>query len=304
MHSRHLAVLVVCAAFIAPTHAADPFIKDATANVKSTKTGFSPSPADKGPLSSTRSADPDTLVFTSPPRESPAEGVAIYGPVANYLSKVLGKKVVYRHPGTWGAYRSEMLRGDYDIVFDGPHFVGYRAERLHHNALVKLPGRLDFAIVTRKNEKYESLAQMGGRTFCTHAPPNLGTLVLLNQFNNPARQPVIMSTEGWDNIYRGITGGRCVGAVIPVGQLKKLDKDEQLKIVYKSPALPNQGFSAGPRLSLEEQAKVGSALMAPEANIPLEKLRAAHKVSDKLQPATNAEYAGAGEFLRSEFGYY
>ncbi|HKQ31288.1 MAG TPA: PhnD/SsuA/transferrin family substrate-binding protein, partial [Burkholderiales bacterium] len=96
--------------------------KDA-GTAKSTKTAFATqdklaNPA--GPLNAARAADPDALIFTSAPRETVADGTKIYGPVAEYLSKALGKKVVYRHPGTWGAYRSEMLRGDYDIIFDGP----------------------------------------------------------------------------------------------------------------------------------------------------------------------------------------
>lgn len=296
-------VSIAFGALTAAAVAAEPFIKDAAATVKPTKAAYAPR-QDGTPLASARTSDPDALIFTSPPRETPQEGAQIYAPVASYLGKVIGKKVVYRHPGTWGAYRSQMLRGDYDIVFDGPHFISYRAEKLHHKALVKLPGRLDFAVVTRKSEKFDSVAQMGGRTFCTHAPPNLGTLMLLNQFNNPARQPVILTTDGWDNIYKGVSSGRCTGAVLPIAQMKKLDKDEQLKIVYKTQPLPNQGFSAGPRVSLEEQAKITTALMAPEAAVPLEKLRAANKVTDKLQAANNAEYAGAGEFLRSEFGYY
>jgi ABC-type phosphate/phosphonate transport system substrate-binding protein len=244
------------------------------------------------------------LVFTSPPRESPAEGQAMYAPIARYLGKTIGRNVVYRHPGTWGAYRSEMLRGDYDIVFDGPHFIGYRAERLQHNALAKLPGRHEFAIVTRRGEKFTTAAQMGGRTFCAHAPPNLGTLLLMSQFDNPARQPAIMPTEGWDRIYAGVIAGRCAGAVLPTAILQTLDTRHELKIVFRSEPLPNQGFSAGPRLSPAEQAKLVAALLAPEAAAPLAKLRAAFKVNEQLVAADNREYAGLGRLLRNEFGYY
>lgn len=254
--------------------------------------------------SNIRTGDPDALIFTSPPRETPEEGQKIYGPVAEHLTKALGRKVVYRHPGTWGAYRSEMLRGDYDIVFDGPHFNSYRVEKLNHNVLVKLPGRLDFAVVTRKGEKYTSISQMGGRSFCTHAPPNLGALVLMSQFDNPARQPYLIPMEGWDTIYKGVTSGRCVGAVIPLAQLKKLDKDQQLKAVYTTPSMPNQAFSAGPRVTLEQQAKLSAALLAPEADSVLDRLRASSKINEKLLATNNAEYNGIGVYLRGEYGYY
>jgi ABC-type phosphate/phosphonate transport system substrate-binding protein len=293
-----LLILAVLSIGSATAHAAD-----ATGTPeKSTKTSFSPGSSSPSPAA--RAAEASTLVFTSPPRESPAEGKKIYGPVATFLGKVIGKHVQYRHPGTWGAYRSEMLRGDYDIVFDGPHLNSYRVERLHHNILVKVPGLRDFAVITSKDAPYNELSQLGGRTICTHAPPNLGTLILLSQFNNPSRQPAIMATDGWDKIFHAVATGRCVAGVIPAANLKKLDSDGKMKVVFKSRPLPDQAFSAGPRISPEEQAKIAEALISPDAAPALEKLRAAFKINDKLVGANNGEYAGIAVYLRSEYGYY
>lgn len=283
---------------------AEPLIKSAGVAPSSTKTAFSSREGVTASIGSRASDLADMLVFTSPPRETREEGQKIYGPIAEYLSKAVGKKVVYRHPGTWGAYRSEMLKGNYDIVFDGPHFNSYRAEKLSHNVLAKLPGRHEFVIIVNKNEKFTTVSQMGGRTFCTQAPPNLGALILLSQFDNPVRQPSVLPTEGWDKIYEGVVSGRCTGGILPMAILKKLDKNEAVKVVHKTAAMPNQAFSASPRLSLEEQAKVAAALTAPEAEGPTEKLRTAFKVNEKLLAANNAEYSGIAEYLRSEWGYY
>ena len=56
------------------------------------------------------------LIFAASPRETPAEGLEVYQPMLDYLSKAIGKKIVYRHPGTWGVYRTEMVRGAYDLT--------------------------------------------------------------------------------------------------------------------------------------------------------------------------------------------
>lgn len=247
----------------------------------------------------------EALVFTAPPRETPAAGREIYQPVADYLSQAIGKKVKYQHPGTWGVYRTEMLKGSYDIIFDGPHFNSYRMEKLSHNILVKIPQRHEFAVIVRKDKaSFQSVQQMAGRTFCTHAPPNLGTLVLLGQFDNPSRQPVIINTKGWDKIYQGVISGKCVGGVLPMANLKKFDQAGQAHIVFKTAAMPNQAFSAGPRVSLEDQARLARALAAPDAAMPTEKLRAAYKVGDSFALAGNQEYRGLAEYLRNEWGYY
>ena len=270
------------------------------------KVAFSPSPTTpaKESLPERIASDQGVLVFTAPPRETPEQGKEIYQPVADYLSKVIGKKIVYMHPGTWGVYRTEMLKGSYDLIFDGPHFNSYRMEKLNHNILVKIPERHEFAVIVRKEQKFSALSQMAGYTFCTHAPPNLGTLVLLSQFDNPARQPVIVNTKGWENIYDGVVSGKCVGGVLPVANLKKYDRSGVTRMVFKTQAMPNQAFSAGPRISPEDQAKIATALTSPDAAGPTAKLRSAYRVGDSFALANNQEYRGLAEYLRNEWGYY
>lgn len=308
-------LIFICAGLFAiPAALADdsgakstPPIQSIAAAIK--KVVFSPSTppsptAPKAPAQ-TLTDEQDALVFTAPPRETPEEGVEMYKPIADYMSQVIGKKVRYKHPGTWGVYRTEMLKGSYDIVFDGPHFNGYRMEKLSHNILVRIPERHEFAVIIRKDTiGFQHVSQMAGRTFCTHAPPNLGTLVLLSQFDNPARQPVIINTKGWDQIYEGVVSGKCVGGILPVLNLRKYDKTGATRIVYKTPPMPNQAFSAGPRVSLEDQAKLAQALSSPDAAGPTAKLRAAYKVGDHFALATNDEYRGLAEYLRNEWGYY
>jgi ABC-type phosphate/phosphonate transport system substrate-binding protein len=247
----------------------------------------------------------EALVFTAPPRETPDAGIEIYQPVADYLSQAIGKKVRYKHPGTWGVYRTEMLKGSYDIIFDGPHFNSYRMEKLSHNILAKIPVRHEFTVIVHKDKTaFQNLSQMAGRTFCTHAPPNLGTLVLLSQFDNPSRQPVIINSKGWENIYQGVISGKCVGGVLPMANLKKVDRANLARIVFKTAAMPNQAFSAGPRVSLEDQMRLAQALASPDAAAPTEKLRVAYKVGDGFALASNQEYQGLAEYLRNEWGYY
>lgn len=250
--------------------------------------------------------DEDAIIFAAPPRENTAAGEAKYGPIADYLTKVLNKKVIYKHPGTWGVYRTEMLQGKYDIVFDGPHFNSYRAEKLNHNILVKIPVRHEFVVIVKKGEKrFTDIDQLAGRTFCTHAPPNLGTLTLLSQFPNPSRQPAIINTKGWKNIYNGVQSGKCTAGILPIINLRKYDASGALAtIVWKNRALPNQAFSAGPRLTNAEQRKIATALVSRNSREATAKLRAAYRVGEKFEMATNQEYLGVSEYLKNEWGYY
>lgn len=310
--STLVASLLILSMTFAPSLAADssgdqstpPMQAIAAAIKKVVFTPSAPAPA-KNTIPKQIIEEQDALVFTAPPRETSEVAKETYQPVATYLSQVIGKKVRYKYPRNWGVYRTEMLKGSYDIVFDGPHFNSYRMEKLSHNILVKIPERHEFAVIAKKDGKsFQNVRQMAGRTFCTHAPPNLGTLVLLSQFDNPSRQPMIINTKGWDKIYEGVMAGKCVGGILPVLNLKKYDRTGQTRIIYKTPAIPNQAFSAGPRVSLEDQAKIAKALASADASGPTEKLRAAYKVGDSFALANNQEYNGLAEYLRNEWGYY
>lgn len=261
---------------------------------------------DQPSTSPMKAFDNGPIVFSAPPRESVSVGEKKYGPVAKYLSQVLGKQVVYKHPGTWGVYRAEMLKGNYDILFDGPHFNSYRVEKLGHNILVKIPKQHEFVVFVKSDKKkYSRLEDLAGRTFCTHAPPNLGTLTLLSQFSNPARQPAIVNTKGWDNIYKGVMSGRCVAGIIPILNLNKLDpQGRNARIVFHAETLPNQAFSAGPRISPEDQKKIAEALSSPAAAQATASLRSAYKVGKAFAKASNPEYVGVSKFLKNEWGYY
>jgi ABC-type phosphate/phosphonate transport system substrate-binding protein len=246
----------------------------------------------------------ETLIFTSPPRETPEEGELTYKPLVDYLSQVTGKKIVYKHPGTWGVYRTEMLAGNYDIVFDGPHFVDYRVQRLGHTTLAKLAEIHEFVIIARKDDKANAVADLAGKTFCTQSPPNLGALIALSQFKDGAQQPVLVPTKGWAGIQEGVATGRCTGGIMPLANLKKLDKDDVMKVLFKSQPMVNQGFTASARVTPEDRARIAAALTAPEAAAPTEKLRTRFNAGERLVAANNAEYEGISEVLRAEWGFF
>lgn len=247
----------------------------------------------------------DRLVFSAPPRETPAEGARLYQPLADYLSQALGRRVTYRHPGTWGVYRTEVLEGKYDLVFDDPHLTSYHAEKHGYHSIVKFSEHFQYAVVVRSDYVFKSVARLRGQTFCTFAPPNLGTLVLLSLFDNPTRQPVLLSVNSWEEAYQGVVSGQCVGGVIPLPMARKLDPDNrQLRVVFNSTEFPHQAVSAGPRLSAEERNLIRVALVGSGAAEPTAKLRAQWNTPNGFVPAANEEYAGLSDYLTGEWGFY
>lgn len=198
----------------------------------------------------TASAD---LILSAPPRETPEAGKALYQPLADELTRLLGEKVVYERPSNWLVYQRDMRNDKYDIVFDGPHFISWRIKNHNHKAVVKLPGSLQFVIVVKADDdKVKGLPDLVGRKICGIPPPNLGTLTVYAAYKHPARQPVIVPVRGsFKKVFKDFEAGKCEGAVFRTTFYAKKLTDEQrktTKVLHRSDALPNQGISISTRV--------------------------------------------------------
>ncbi|KPK39337.1 MAG: hypothetical protein AMJ69_05870 [Gammaproteobacteria bacterium SG8_47] len=205
------------------------------------------------------------LILTSPPRETPEEGIKVYGPLAKYLTQMLGTQVTYQHPGNWLEYQRNMRNDAYDIVFDGPHFVSWRMENIGHEVLVKLPGTLEFFIVAKADDnEVQKLDDLVGQPICGIPPPNLATMTVISQYPNPVRQPVIKGVPGgMGGVWSAFKAGECKAAVLRTTFYAKKLKDEDralTKILVKSAPLPNQAISVSKRLPVDVRNKIIQAL--------------------------------------------
>ncbi len=248
----------------------------------------------------------NVLVFSAPPRETEEDGVRTYQPIAEYLSRITGKTIVYKHPSDWLTYQTDMQRGSYDLVFDGPHFNSWRISNLQHSALVKIADEHAFAVVVRKDDnRITDIKQLAGQRVCGMDPPNLGTLAVLNQFDNPARQPLIVNSLGWTKAYEGLAfEKKCTAAIVPMANLKKiLNSENFVRVVYKTKVLPNQALSAGPRISVQDQARIAAALMTQDGASVTARLMATYGSDKGLTYASKEDYVGLDVYLKDTWGY-
>ncbi len=296
--------------FVMGASAAEQNVREKTPTAR--KTSFTPPetaasrPSLEGIARGMPAGSDNILVFSAPPRETEEEGIRTYQPIAEYLSHIIGKTIVYKHPGDWLTYQTQMQRGSYDLVFDGPHFNSWRISNLQHSTLVKIAGEHVFAVVVRKDDnRITDIKQLAGQRVCGMNPPNLGTLAVLGQFDNPARQPLIMNNVGWTKAYEGVAfEKKCTAAIVPMANLKKFSNSENVvRIVYKTKVLPNQAFSAGPRISTADQARIAAALISQEGSPAMAQLISAHGTGKGLAYASKDDYAGLDVYLKDTWGY-
>jgi len=246
------------------------------------------------------------LILSAPPRESAQAGMEMYGPIANHLTKLLNRKVTYKHPGNWMTYQHDMRDNKYDIIFDGPHFISWREEHLGHEVLVKLPGKLQFVLVTdRDNEKFRQAKDLIGKNICGISPPNLSTLSVLDYYRNPVRQPVIKGIKGGMNkVFNSLTlkdKKKCDAAVLRTTfHNKKLKQQQRAKIktIYESKAMPNQAISVSNRVSPELKLRIKKSLTTGDGvDSTKELLKRFAGKAKSFVPVKKKEYAGYNNLL-------
>jgi len=244
------------------------------------------------------------LILSAPPREPAKAGQQLYGPLAKRLSDVLGEKVIYQHPRNWLAYQHDMRADKYDIIFDGPHFISWRMKNKGHMPAVKLPGKLQFYIVTKAdNDKVKKPSDLVGRRICGIAPPNLGTLTVYAAYPHPARQPVIVPIKGgMIKVFKAFEKGRCDAAVLRTKVLDKKLSDEQrksVKIIHTSEAMTNQGISVSKRVNAKARAAI-IAVLTKGDRIPASKgiLKRFGGKAKAFLPATRKNYEGYHKLIQ------
>ncbi len=244
------------------------------------------------------------LILSSAPRDTMEKEEEVFKPIADLLSRAAGEKVTFRYGDNFLVYQSEMRKGNYDIVLDGPQFVGWRMAKLGHVPLVKFPGNLVFVAIAKNNQdKINSLKDLAGRSVCAFPPPNLATLTVQYEFDNPSRQPLITEVQTFADAYKGVKSGKCVGGILQAKLYQDLDKETKAaKVLFTSKPVPNQAISAGPRVTAEKRERIVQTLLSPEGAAATQKLRDVYKIQ-ALLPATVDEYQGLGKLMRDVWGF-
>lgn len=238
--------------------------------------------------------------FTAPPRESRERAIEIYNPIAQYLTIVTGEIFIYKYPNNWAEYSEGIRNNDYDLAFDGPHFVSWRIKNTNHDAIAKLPQLHIWRVIVKSdNNDIQKLDDLVGKRICAPKSPNFGMLTMMSHFPNPDREPIHIITKGWKDGYNAVVQGKCDAAVLPKTNHKKFDTElSNTRAIHTHLPYPNQAFTAGPNLTPELKEKVIESLLSDDGQMALLNLRERFTGGEKLVSVDNEEYEGISMVLK------
>ena len=239
-------------------------------------------------------------LFVAPPRESMERGMEIYKPIADFLTKSTGERFIYRHPQDWSQYSRGMQKGEYDLVFDGPHFVSWRIHNINHDVIAKLPQLHIWRVIARAgSDDIQSLNDLIGKKVCAPKSPNFGMLTMMSHFTNPEKEPVHVVTKGWKGGFDAVVQGKCVATVLPITNHKKFDPElKQTRIIHTHLPYPNQAFTVGPNVPQDLKTRLTNDLLSDQGQKSMSMLRDRFSGGVKLVSAENEEYEGISMMLK------
>lgn len=244
----------------------------------------------------------DTIVFSSAPTQSPAVTVKLYTPLVNYLAKATGKKFVIKPASTFIEYDNAMRAGDYDMLFDGPQFTGWRMEHMGFVPVARLDGNITVVVALADNSKIRTIGDFIGHKVCAFASPNMLTLDFMSYFPNPAQQPMFVREQSFKDILACVKDGNGDAAVLRDTVWAKQDHTGLHLLNQPFHSYPERTFSVAKRIDGALRQKIEAALLTPEA------LKAAAPIlkqfhRQKIVAVDAKVYSGLGRLLAPVWGF-
>ena len=187
-----------------------------------------------------------------------------YTQLAAHLGQFLGESVRYVPALNMLGYAQDMRQGKYDILIDAPHFGAWRIAHGQHKPVVQADIRLTYVVVVPvADSKTRSLENLVSQPVCVSPPPQLSTLLFINQYPNPLQEPVMHMVDGYMPKLDKLFKGDCRAAVISAAFYEnKLDKaiQAQLRVIFNTRPLPGYVMTVSPKVTERQRVELARHL--------------------------------------------
>ncbi len=246
----------------------------------------------------------DELVLMVQPILNQEKTIKAFQPLADYISRITGKKSVVRAMPNFFSYWDTIRQaGSYDLVLDAAHFTDYRAQKMNFEILAKIPDTVSYSLIVPENTLIFDPTELTGKTIASLGPPSIGAARLSAMFPNPVRQPIIVevssSAEGMDLLVNG----RVRAAILPTPLVsQRMSGEGGIVVVTTTEPIPHIAISASPRMNKAMRDQIRSALLTADKNEEGRKMLKGIGFP-KFDPATPEVYADQSNILKEFWGY-
>ena len=246
----------------------------------------------------------DTLTLAIQPILSEEKTIKAFTPLARYLSRVTGKRVVIKTAPNFLSYWTIISRSPkYDLILDAAHFTDYRIKKMGYSVLCKIPDGVSYSIITHDNNLLLDHSELVGKTVASLGSPSIGAARLDSLFPNPSRQPIIIEIQSVRQGIKMLLEGKVFAAIIPtpiVGQ--QMNDGAPISVVETTELVPHIALSVAPSVDAATRDKIRQSLVNAHKTVRGKAMLKGIGFA-KFDPANPKIYAGQSDLLKIYWGY-
>lgn len=222
------------------------------------------------PIQNSHASHHNVIYLGLLPYLSSASLMKTWRPFADYLEKILHKKVIIKTAPTFKTFLKRTEEGRYDLLMTAPHFAalavsnnGYRVIAAHNNDLAG-------DIVVAKNSRFQSISDLRGKTFATPgklaAVSMLAEILLKRNGLSPDKDITIKATPAHNTALIAVAEGQVDAAVAIGGLYRRINaskKFNQLRKLAITDKVPHVMYIAKPSISDADFHALQLALTQP-----------------------------------------
>ena len=209
------------------------------------------------------------IVFGVLPIISTERLIARFGPMADYLSKHIGRPVRMVTAPNFPTFKKRTETGkEYDFIFTAPHFYYIAQRKAGYKVIVRVDApEMKTVFVVPKNSSIKTLNDLKGKKLSTTAPVALSTLMVKAHLRkagiNVTKDLSIIYTPSHNasliSAYKGITDAGSL--MLPPFKGAKKEIQQAVRVISVSDGVPHMPFAVSNSLDKATAEKIKSTLL-------------------------------------------
>jgi len=227
-----------------------------------------------------------------------------FQPLAQYISKVTGKRISVTTVPNFMSYWSKIVAGQKNIIYlDAAHFTAYRARKQGYKVLAKIPDTVSYSLIVRDADMVFEPSELTAKRIATLGSPSIGAARLGSMFPNPSRQPIIVEVADSQKAISMLLDKKVHAAIIPTPIVSQaMTNGVPINVVTTTEPIPHIALSASPDIDKATVDKIRRAIISaqqkPEGKAMLKKIG-----FSRFNPTTATVYVGQDNILKTYWGY-
>lgn len=223
-----------------------------------------------------------------------------YDLLLNYLAKHTGHQFELVLTKNFMGYWQNMRKPDvYDFMLDGSHLAAYRVERRNNRYVARVDGVVSFSLVGRADDLIIEADELLTRSIGVLPSPNMSAIATGKLFNNPAKQPKLVTMNNAEEALNAVRDGKVDAAMVPTSFVQRYT---DASLIMTTDQYPGMTLTATPRVPDEVVAKVRQALLQADRDGEGQKALADLQFA-RFIAVEPRDYQGLGRLLEDLWGY-